>query len=384
MKEISCPVCRSEHRTATAVGHTFIRHQDFLPMKRKPKEMHLCDRCRTIYLRDDDVSSELDAMYHGEEYAKKRKSEHVVFAPGGAGAAVPRTTYSCMAELIAKHSVPPEKKRTARFLDIGCFDGKLSTELGRLFPGAELHGFDVSEHIGEIFPKDARYRYHCGDLKKIDGRYDLITIVNTMPYVDDLPGFMERLDALLAPGGAIFFLNPNAAKNPFFLTCGDQFIYTTPASTRNFWRHFGYSAEIVTDDPSFPRSVLGTARRDARKGPVAYESDDTLEKGLSYLSRAAAEIKSAVADHKRRGAGGRVVVLGATNNAAWAFHTLGKELSCFADENPNRAGRKFYGLEVVSPATLGERDLLLVPYAESARALAEKISRVCKADIRPF
>lgn len=382
MNKVSCPVCRSEEWTAAAVGHTFIRHQDFLPMKRQPKELMSCGRCRTIYLRDDDVSSELDVMYHGEEYAKKRKSEHVVFA--SRGSAAPRTTYSCMAELIAAQLGQRKQKEPARLLDIGCFDGKLSTELGRLYPAAELHGFDVSEHIGEIFPKEARYRYHCGDLKKIDGRYDLITIVNTLPYVDDLPGFMERIDALLASGGAIFHLNPNAAKNPFFFTCGDQFIYTTPASMRNFWGHFGYSTDVVTNDPSFSRSVLGTARRRAGKETFVYEDDDTLSKSLSYLSRAASEVKGAVAEYKRRGSGGRVAVLGATNNAAWAFHTLGKDLSCFADENPNRAGRKFYGLDVVPPATLEERDLLLVPYAESARSLAEKISRVCKAEVRPF
>lgn len=379
MKKITCPVCRSEDHTTAAVGHTFIRHQDFLPMKRQPKELQSCGHCRTSYLRDDDVSSELDAMYRGEEYAKKRKSEHVVFAPRGAAA--PRTTYVCMAELIAAQL---GAQNPARLLDIGCFDGKLSTELGRLYPVAELHGFDVSEHIGEIFPKDARYRYHCGDLNRIDGRYDLITIVNTMPYVPDLPGFMERIDALLAPGGAIFHLNPNAAKNPFFFTCGDQFIYTTPASMRNFWGHFGYATEIVTDDPSFPRGVLGTARRIERKGAFVYEDDDTLSKSLAYLSLAAAEVRAAVSEFKRRGSGGRVVALGATNNAAWAFHTLGKDLSCFADENPNRAGRKFYGLDVVSPASLDERDLLLVPYAESARSLAEKIARVCKAQVRPF
>ncbi len=379
MNKSVCPVCRSSERTATPVGHTFIRHQDFQPMARQARELQSCGRCRTIYMIDESVASEMDAMYQGEEYAKKRKSEHVVFAPAGASA--PRTTYSCMAELIAAHSVPSLKKEAAaRFLDIGCFDGKLSAELGRLFPSAELHGFDLAEGIGDIFPKEPRYRFHWGDLNRIDGAFDLITIVNTLPYVPDLPGFMERVDALLAPGGAVFFLNPNAAKNPFFLTCGDQVIYTTPASSRNFWRHFGYAAEVVVDDPSFPRSVLGTARRDARGGAVSYEADDTLENGLGYLARAATEVKAAVAGHK----GGRVVALGATNNAAWAFHTLGKGLSCFADENPNRSGRKFYGLDVVSPATLEKGDLLLVPYAESARSLAEKIARTCKADIRPF
>lgn len=347
-------------------------------MARQPKEMQSCGRCRTIYLLDESVSSEMDEMYQGEEYRTKRKSNHVVFA--AAGSAALRTTYSCMAELIAKLVPALKKEAPARFLDIGCFDGKLSTELGRLYPAAELHGFDLAKYIGDIFPKESRYRFHWGDLKTIDGKFDLITIVNTLPYVPDLPGFMERVDALLAPGGTVFFLNPNAAKNPFFLTCGDQVIYTTPASSRNFWRHFGYAAEVVVDDPSFPRSVLGTARRDARKGPVSYEADDTLEKGLGYLSRAAAEVKAAVAGHK----GGRVVVLGATNNAAWAFHTLGKDLSCFADENPNRAGRKFYGLDVVPPSTLEKGDLLLVPYAESAAGLAAKIARTCKADIRPI
>lgn len=381
MKTSSCPVCRSEDRVATAVGHTFVRHQDFLPMKRQPKELLSCNACRTIYLRDDEVSSELDAMYNGEEYAKKRKSEHVVFAPG---AAAPRTTYSCLAELVAKHAALPAREGPMRFLDIGCFDGKLSTELGRLFPGAELHGFDLSDHIREIFPRGAGYTFHGGDLGKISVQYDLITIVNTLLYVEDLASFMKNVSALLAPGGVIFFINPNVKMNPFFLTDGDQYTYQTPANTRNFWRHFGYSVELIENDPSFPRSVLGMARRAEPKGAVAYEADDTLSQGLSYLTRAAAEVKAAVAEYKRRGTGGRVVVLGATNNAAWAFHTLGKDLSCFADENPNRAGRKFYGLDVVPPATLEERDLLLVPYADSARSLAEKLSRVCRAEVRPF
>lgn len=376
MKTLSCPVCRCAEIESVLVGHAFIRHQDFLPMKKRPGEMHSCRACQTIFLRDEDVSSELDAMYRGPEYAQKRKSEHVVFASSGSQAA-PRTTYSCMAELIAARAVG-KGIGVGRFLDIGCFDGKLSVELGRLFPKAQLHGYDVSEHIGDIFPKDARYRYHTGDLKAIDGRFDLITIVNTLLYIPDLPGFMDAVGGMLAPGGAVFAINPNTSKNPFFLTCGDQYIYQTPANTRNFWRHFGYSVDLILDDPSFPRSIVAVARRAPGKAPAVGEADDTLARGLGYLAKAASELKAAVAAHKA-GGGGRVVVLGATNNAAWAFHVLGKDLSAFADENPNRAGRKFYGLETLPPAVLTERDLLLVPYAESARALAEKIGRTCKA-----
>ena len=350
-------------------------------MKRSPSNLFQCTYCRTIYINEEEMFSELEDIYHGEGYAKEKKTEHVVFESKGAASASLRTTYSCLAELIQKQIDTTKRQAPLKFLDLGCFDGKLLVELKKEYPDAIVHGFDVSDYIEAIFPKAADFAFYTGSLDTIQGKYDAILVVNVLAYIDDLPAFAEQIDKLLSPNGFVFFDCADARKNPFFLTCGDQYTFQTPANLKNFWAHFGYSVEFIDAGTAFPRSILGIAKRNVSQAGVVYEQDDTLLSSLSYLTRAATELRQAIESHRTDKPSGRIAVLGCTNNAAWAHNLMGPQISCFADENPNRIGRLFYGKPVIPPAELTEDDLLLLPYGTTAKALASKFKTLCKAKL---
>ena len=377
----TCPVCRADDAISAAVSHTFIGHKDFLPMKRAPSKLSQCNRCQTIYINGKNIFSEIEDIYHGEAYAKEKKTEHVVFEQKGTVSTSLRTTYSCFAELIRKQIDTTTRKAPLKFLDIGCFDGKLLVELKKDYPDATMHGFDVSDHVGAIFPKVADFAFYTGTLDNIQWKYDAVLVVNVLAYIPDLPAFAEQINRLLSPGGFVVFVCADARKNPYFLTCGDQYTFQTLVNLKNFWAHFGYSVELIDAEISFPRNILGFARRDAARSGVSYEKDDTLLVSLSYLACAATELQQAIVSHQNHYPAGRIAVLGCSQNAAWAHNLMGAQISCFADENLNRVGRSFYGKTVVHPGQLTEEDLLLLPYGTTAKALAEKFGKLYKAKV---
>lgn len=382
-RSIICPVCQSGDSRVFPAPFTAIRHQDFMPLKREQSSLCKCNVCQMIYLAEQNLHPEIEEIYQGEEYAKKKKTEHVVFVKQGSGEnASFRTTYSCLADLIERQmDSPAEDKGPFHFLDIGCFDGKLLLELSGRFPNAVMHGFDVSDFIEGLFPKKQDFTYFSGDLCKIEGPYNVIALVNVLAYVDDLPALMQSMHRLLKPEGFIFFACANIEKNPFFLTCGDQYTFQTPINLRNFWHQFGYAVEFIPDYPAFPRSILGIARHKSKQEIMEYEQDNTLEHSLKYLKGAATKLLHVVTDYKRENLPGRIVVLGCTNNAAWAHNLAGDHISCFTDENPSRIGRQFYQKDVIHPNHLMEDDLLIIPYAETSNMLAEKFSSLYKARV---
>lgn len=368
----------------SAVSHTFIGHKDFLPLRHAPSKLAQCKNCRTIFISEKSIFPDNEDIYHGESYTKEKKPEHIVFEQKSAAAAAPRTSYSYFAELIKEQIRTNRQKPTLKFLDVGCFDGKLLVELKKDFADATMHGFDVSDHIGEIFPKAEDFAFYTGTLDNVQGTYDIIIIANVLAYVDDLQVFAKHIERLLAQGGIVFYACADVKKNPYFFTCGDQYTYQTPANLTNFWAHFGYAVEFVDTKKSFPRSVIGFARREAIRAGVSFEADDTLRSSLSYLGEAAKILREAIAAHQNHHPSGRIAILGCTNNEAWAHNLAGAQIACFVDEHPSRIGRTFYGKPVVHPRDLVGQYLLIAPYGTTAQLLADKFGKLYKAEIFPI
>lgn len=362
------------------MSHIFVRHLDFAPMKRQPTFLSKCNRCQMIYLSEKHVISELKELYYGEEYARGKKTMHAVFNKEGVVAGRMMSPYYHLADYITKNL---EKGRDRfRILDIGCFDGKLLVELKNRHPHAVLHGFDISEHIEGIFPKDEGFKYFSKDISSISGPYDIIIISSALMFIDDFSLLMNRLNELLAPGGFVFLFVTNVEINPYNLVYGDHYIYPTPTSLRNFLNHYGYESDMTVDHPSFPRNILAIARRKKDKHSSSeYAQDNALSKACRYLTDAAIIVKEAVHRHITSNNYSRVAVLGCTCNATWAYHTVGDMISFFVDENPYRVGSTFCGMEVIHPRDLEENDLLVIPYAETARPIAEKFSKLYKAKL---
>jgi malonyl-CoA O-methyltransferase len=100
--------------------------------------------------------------------------------------------------------------KAPRILEVGCGTGFLSIRLAEAFPSAELVLTDIAPSMLE------RCRARVGDWPRyvvvdgerprgLDGEFDLIAASLAFQWFVDLRGGLQRLSALLAPGGRMMF-----------------------------------------------------------------------------------------------------------------------------------------------------------------------------------
>ena len=105
---------------------------------------------------------------------------------------------------------PLEGKRA---LDVGCGAGLLAEPLARL--GAEVTGIDAAPEVIAVARDHAAgqglaINYRAGDVKDLDGQFDLVTAMEVIEHVADPAAFLRALVARLAPGGLLILSTPNA------------------------------------------------------------------------------------------------------------------------------------------------------------------------------
>src|SRR6185295_7215096 len=125
---------------------------------------------------------------------------------------------------------------------------------------SDLCGFDVSERPS--FPRGAPFRFVAGDLRRVDGMFDLVVLSHALQYVPDLAALFEQIGARLAPGGAVFIQVPDFGQKPAALLFGDLFWHFTPEILSTVLRRQGFAAEPV-QTAWFARDGLILARPDS-------------------------------------------------------------------------------------------------------------------------
>jgi SAM-dependent methyltransferase len=104
-------------------------------------------------------------------------------------------------------------------LDVGCGEGRLPRDLKAI--GYDVVGVDGSPTlIGHAREADPEGEYHVADaarLPQADGSFPLVTAFMSLQDVDDLPGSIQELARVLAPGGraCLAVLHPLVSAGQF-------------------------------------------------------------------------------------------------------------------------------------------------------------------------
>lgn len=161
-------------------------------------------------------------------------------------------------------------KRISTLLDVSIGSGNLTLPLLDL--GLELYGSDLSGAMLDRCREKARGRGYDVDLrssdfrtlrKSFDRQFDCVASTgNSLAYVtnDELLGVLEQMDALIAPGGYLYFDLRNWDKivrtKQRFYTYNPSFDGDTRVNLVQVWDHNG--------DGSIDFNLLYTFERDRR------------------------------------------------------------------------------------------------------------------------
>jgi 2-polyprenyl-6-hydroxyphenyl methylase/3-demethylubiquinone-9 3-methyltransferase len=109
-----------------------------------------------------------------------------------------------------EHGLKPLRGRRAA--DVGCGAGLLAEPLARL--GARVTAVDAAEENIEAARRHAAGQgleidYRVGGVEALDGRHDLVTCLEVVEHVADVPAFVGGLAAALADDGLLILSTPN-------------------------------------------------------------------------------------------------------------------------------------------------------------------------------
>lgn len=353
-----CPVCRGSDTSVVEVPYPFIRQTDFTTVMPSAC-VGRCGFCQTIFQVVDEAGVvRIEAEFTEESYAESPLTSQTVFVEQFGG---PVTRSFLQARLIGGLASGGRPS----VLDVGCFDGALLVELDRLFPAAQLHGFDRYEQSGRFLPSRPNFRFWSRQLADVPGPYDVVSISHALMYERDTGRLIKQVQSLLNPGGVLFLQAPDIAASPWYLLMADQYYYYSPSVLAMTLRHFGFSCEPVGND-WFPREVVAAARPGAAPNPIV-AADITLDACLASLDEKAARLEQV--DRTAS-----IGVLGTTGAAAFVDGLL-DNVGYFVDENPSSSGIRFRDKPVTHPESLQASDVVVLPYGESAKRIKERFER---------
>lgn len=120
-----------------------------------------------------------------------------------------------------------EKNKNARFLDLGCYDGKLTLEMAKKVGTARIFGVEIEEELRNLAQKNGLV------VKSFDlnGRFDFddssadaVFSNQVIEHLFDVDNFVSEVHRILAPGGYAVIGTVNIASwhNIFSLVLGWQ------------------------------------------------------------------------------------------------------------------------------------------------------------------
>lgn len=242
-----------------------------------------------------------------------------------------------------------------RVLDYGAAKAQSLKRLIGARPGIVPHVFDISQdyqaHWDVFLPRERTATY---DLPAAwNGQFDLITTYFVLEHIADPTTHLRRLRDMLAPGGRLFVMVPNALTNTGDLLVVDHVNHFTVPSLVQACALSGLQVEKI-DERGFVGAVAIVAM--AAEAPTGSAADDIAEAAKAL--RAACDAWGAIDAHLVRALSdrpnGKFALHGAGFYGAFTMQRLKNNLSLayVLDANPYLQGGDFFGRPVLAPSEL--------------------------------
>lgn len=350
---MTCSICNLGKLETIEIPFALFRHLDFTTIKSKGV-LHRCAHCHMVFNPMSTSEAEsTEAVFSGETYAQCQTMTHRLYSKDHDKL----VTRTFLQALLFQRLLPATNK-TPSILDIGCFDGELLCEIQKIYPQANLHGYDINPHLKLRFPTEPQFHFWSSNLAHINHKFDLISISGSLVYMPDLPQLFGHIKRLLKPNGLVFVQTVDLSKSAYAILLGDQQTHYTNQTLHNLFSQFGFAWQALESSWA-PKEITGIARQQTTLRPTI-QPDTHIFDSVEELKRVAQKAKK-VAD------AGPTAVLGTSAAAAFVHSEIDKHLLFFVDENPDRLGKNvFRGQDVCHPSELQDHHSVLLPYGHSA------------------
>ena len=151
-------------------------------------------------------------------------------------------------------------------LDVGCGGGASLNRLLKRSDGAQVYGIDISEESVAKARKvnaamlDKRVFVSQGSAKNLpfdDGKFDLVTAVETIYFWPDLPGCLKEVSRVLKPGGQFAIMVEVPNTDSVWTNLVEGMTVYTPEELKNQLSTAGFtSIQVFRKKPSYA-AILG-------------------------------------------------------------------------------------------------------------------------------
>lgn len=203
---------------------------------------------------------------------------------------VNRLRLEYLLQLAAGHFTPLGRTLASlRVLDIGCAAGLLAEPLAAR--GARVTGIDAAEkNIAaarlHAAAQGVAVDYRVGEAAEAlgaDERFDLVTLLEVVEHVDDVPAVLATAARHVAPGGLLVASTiDRTAKSWLFAIVGAEYLFRVLPVGTHQWRRFVRPAEMTAavEGAGLRRVDL----RGMRYLPVLHRADWVRDTSVNYIA----------------------------------------------------------------------------------------------------
>lgn len=325
-----------------------------------------CDVCgATQKLLNDEWRDEARRIYSGYAiYHQAAGAEQAVFDASGAAQARSHRIVGRLSDVI-------DLPASGRLLDIGCGNGAFLRAFAGSRPGWRLTGTEVSDrNRAAVASIPQLERFHVGDHDRLEGGFDLLSLIHVLEHVENPIRFLSRLHDRIRHAGHLLIEVPFFHDNPFDLLIADHATHFTPDVLTRVLRAAGFAVvSIATDWVAKEISVV--ARPDGCSAPLANRhaaSDDgRLAACVAWLETIARGARSAAA-------GGSFGIFGTSIAGVWLYGEVEGRVDFFLDEDANRVGAQLFDRPILRPQDRPDGNLFVALAPSVAAGVARRLS----------
>ena len=319
--------------------------------------IYICTECGHIQkLPDEEYRQTTQQLYESYTASCLTGEQEQLQFDGGIPAA--RT------KLILNNIMPHLRKSPETWLDIGTGSGVMLSTVADQLPQTRLWGQDVSAHNKQKICRLASVEgFFSGDLSAISPhRFELVSAIHVLEHVENLQAFLSQVSQLLTESGVFLVQVPDVTANPFDVCVFDHISHFQRETMRlALSRHFDY-VYLVKNQLTKEVTYLASNHLEAInvKGSYVAESQPLELGSLINLNQLLKSVNQPVAVFSTGPAG------------IYAAANLGKNLTCFVDEDPNKIGKYYLDVPIVSVENFASGKLIINPLPKMQRKIVSE------------